>query len=221
MDLSPTSGSSGGSRSELVRRQWARYYLENAPSLTWLIFANVAAIFVGVHFYLPTLPDVDTFLWPLYMDSPVAVLLMALSLATLLPNLGRRLDSVPTNRVLAYLHTITFVWLVETGLWTALALNLDVGAYFPDAWNYFGVLSTHLLFIPEAYLIPHYGKTTRGALATALVLVLANDIVDYGFGYHPPLRYELEETVGIVLVAGSVLTSLAAVALAARGFDRL
>jgi len=220
MDLSPTSDSARG-RSELIRRRWARYYLENAPSLTWLIFANVAAVFVGVHFYLPSLPEVDTFLWPLYMDSPVAVLLMALSLATLLPNLGRVLDEAPTNHVLAYLHTIAFVWLVETGLWTALALNLDVGAYFPDAWNYFGVLSTHLLFIPEAYLIPHYGKTTRGALATALVLVLANDIVDYGFGYHPPLRYDLEGTVGIVLVAGSVVTSLLAVGLAARGFERL
>jgi len=221
MDLSLGGGSRKGGRSELVRRRWAQYYLGNAPSLTWLIFANVAAVFVGVHFYLPSLPEIDTFLWPLYMDSPVAVLLMALSLATLLPNLGRSLDDAPTNVVLAYLHTIAFVWLVETGLWTALALNLDVGAYFPDAWNYFGVLSTHLLFIPEAYLIPHYGKTTRGALATAFVLVLANDIVDYGFGYHPPLRYELDGTVGIVLVAGSVLTSLAAVGLAARAFERL
>jgi len=155
------------------------------------------------------------------MDSPVAVMLMALSLATLLPNLGRSLDAVPTNRALAYLHTVAFVWLVETGLWTALALNLDVGAYFPAAWNYFGVLVTHLLFLPEAYLLPHYGKTTRGALATALVLVLANDVADYGFGYHPPLAYALNGTVGVVLVAGSVLTSLVAVGLAARAFERL
>jgi len=221
MDLSLGGASRDGGRSELVRRRWARYYLENAPSLVWLVFANVAAVFVGVHFYLPSLPEVDTLVWPLYMDSPVAVLLMALSLVTLVPNLGRSLDDAPTNLVLAYLHTITFVWLVETGLWTALALNLQVDAYFPAAWNYFGVLTTHLLFVPEAYLIPHYGKTTRGALVTALALVLANDIVDYGFGYHPPLEYDLDGTVGLVLVAGSVLTSLVAVGLAARGFERL
>jgi uncharacterized membrane protein YpjA len=208
-------GSEG--RSEVVPRRWARYFLENAPSLVWLVFANVAAVFVGVHFYLPSLPAVETLVWPLYMDSPVATLLMALALATLLPNLGRRLDDAPANAVLAYLHTIAFVWLVETGLWTALALNLEVGAYFPAVWNYFGILATHLLFVPQAYLLPHYGKTTRGALVTAVALVLVNDVVDYGFGFHPPLEYEA----GPVLVVGSVCTGLVAVGLAARAFERI
>jgi uncharacterized membrane protein YpjA len=213
-----------GERSEAIPRRWARYYLENAPSLVWLVFANVAAVFVGVHFYLPTLPEVETLLWPLYMDSPVAVLLAALSLATLFANLGNRLDEAAQNRVLAYLHTLAFVWLVKTGLWTGLALNLHVGAYFPDPWNYFGVLVTHLLFVPQAYLLPHYGKTTRGALATALVLVVVNDVLDYGLwladlapAYHPPLRYEP----GLVLIVGTVAVSLLSVGLAARAFERL
>ncbi|WP_459193349.1 DUF1405 domain-containing protein [Halosimplex sp. J119] len=207
----------GDGRSEAIPRRWARYYLENAPSLVWLIFANVAGIFVGVYFYLETLPEVETLAWPLYMDSPVATLLMALALATLLPNLGRRLDAAPTNLVLAYLQTIAFVWLVETGLWTALALNLHVTLYFPDTWRYFGVLITHLLFIPEAYLLPHFGRTTPGALGLALALALVNDVLDYGFGLHPPLRYEA----GVVLIAGSVATSLLAVGLAAHAFERL
>jgi uncharacterized membrane protein YpjA len=210
-------------RNSPIPRRWARYYLANAPSLVWLIFANVAAVFVGIHFYLPSLPGVDTLLWPLYMDSPVAVLLMALALATLLANLGRSLDAVPTNRVLAYLHTIAFVWLVKMGLWTGLALNLRVGVYFPDPWNYFGVLVTHLLFVPEAYLLPHVGRTTRGALATALVLVFANDLLDYGpllwggQAYHPPLRYDP----GVVLVGGTLIISVLSVGLAARAFERL
>jgi uncharacterized membrane protein YpjA len=208
-------------RRAVIPRRWARYYLENAPSLLWLIFANVAGVFVGFFFYLsveePALASVDTLAWPVYMDSPVATLLMALALATLLPNLGRRLDAAPANVVLAYLYTISFVWLVETGLWTALALNLHVGLYYPDIWRYFGVLVTHLLFVPEAYLLPHFGTTTRGALGLALALALGNDLVDYGFGLHPPLRYEP----GLVLVAGSVATSVLAVALAARAFPRL
>ena len=214
----------GDGRRSPIPRKWARYYLENAPSLVWLIFANVAAVFVGIHFYLPDLPGIDTFLWPLHMDSPVAVGLMALSLATLLPNLGNRLDDAAQNRVLAYLHTIAFVWLVKMGLWTALALNLEVSLYFPNAWNYFGVLVTHLLFIPEAYLAPHYGKTTRGALATALVLALGNDVFDYAGvfldgipPYHPRLLYEP----GLVLVVGTVLISVLSVGLAARAFPRL
>jgi len=214
----------GDGRRSPVPRKWARYYLENAPSLVWLVFANVAAVFVGIHFYLPDLPAIDTLLWPLHMDSPVAVGLMALSVATLLPNLGRSLDDAPRNRVLAYLHTIAFVWLLKSGLWTALALNLHVSLYFPDTWNYFGVLVTHLLFIPEAYLAPHYGATTRGALATALVLALGNDVFDYAGlylegvqPYHPRLLYEP----GAVLVVGTVLISLLSVALAARAFPRL
>ena len=207
----------GEQRTDVIPRPWARYYLENAPSLLWLVFANVAGIFVGIFFYLATLPAIETLAWPLYMDSPVATLLMALTLATLLPNLGKRLDHAPTNLVLAYLHTITFVWLVETGLWTALALNLHVGLYFPDLWRYFGVLVTHLLFVPEAYLLPHFGSTTKGALGLALLLALVNDVLDYGFDLHPPLRYDP----GLVLVVGSVATSLLAVGLAAHAFGRL
>jgi uncharacterized membrane protein YpjA len=207
-----------------IPRRVAAYYLENAPSLVWLIFANVAAVFVGIHFYLSTLPEVETLLWPLYVDSPVAVGLAALSLATLLPNLGRPLGDARQNLALAYLHTIAFVWLVKTGLWTALALNLHVSLYFPDTWNYFGVLVTHLLFVPEAYLLPHYGRTTRGALATALALALGNDAFDYGLwladlapAYHPPLRYEP----GAALVAGTVAVSVLSVAPAARAFPPL
>ena len=222
--VEPSQSPGEPGRSTVIPRRWARYYLENAPSLVWLVFANVAAVFVGLHFYLPSLPEIETLLWPLYMDSPVAVGLMALSLATLFANLGNRLDEAAQNLVLAYLHTFAFVWLVKTGLWTAVALNLHVGLYFPDPWNYFGVLLTHVLFVPQAYLIPHYGRTTRGALAAALLLALGNDALDYGLvllgvgpGYHPPLRYDP----GLVLVGATVVISVASVALAARAIPRL
>jgi uncharacterized membrane protein YpjA len=200
----------------VIPERWAQYYLGNAPSLVWLVFANVAAVLVGIRFYVETMPDVSTFLWPLYIDSPVAVFLMALSLATLLPFVGRDLDTVPRTRVLAYLHTITFVWLVKMGLWTFVALNLGFSAYFPEVWAYFGIVLTHLGFVAEAYVIPHYGGTTRGALATALVLALANDVADYGFDLHPPLRYEPTTALVVATVALSVLS----VALAAVALDR-
>jgi uncharacterized membrane protein YpjA len=198
-------------------KRWAQYYLGNAPSLVWLLFGNVVAVLVGVRYYVATMPEVSTFLWPLYADSPTAVFLMALSLATLLPFLGRDLDAVPRTRVLAYLHTIAFVWLVKMGLWTFVALNVGFGAYFPDPWGYFGIIATHLGFVAEAYVIPHYGGTTRGALALALALALVNDVVDYGFGLAPPLRYEPGLTLAIATVAVSVL----AVGLAAVSLERL
>lgn len=200
----------------MIPERYARYYLENAPSLTWLIFANSFAILVGIRFYVETMPDVSTFLWPFYTDSPVAVFFATLSLMALVPNLGRRLDEAPQNLALTYLHTIAFVWLVKYGIWTALALNLGFSAYFPEVWAYFGIILTHLGFVGEAYLIPHYGKTTRGALAAALVLMFVNDFIDYGLGLYPPLRYDP----GLVLPILTVMLSVGTVWLASRAFDR-
>jgi hypothetical protein len=47
--------------------------------------------------------------------------------------------------------------------------------------------------------------------------LLANDIVDYGFGFYPPLRYEPS----IVVPTLTVALSVGVVALAAWQFDRL
>ncbi|MFB6110075.1 MAG: DUF1405 domain-containing protein [Halodesulfurarchaeum sp.] len=201
----------------LVPRRYARYYLENAPSLCWLIGVNFATVLVGLDYYVAGMPAVSPFLWPFYADSPGATFLMLLSLVTLVANLGRRLQDAPQNRVLAFLHTLAFVWLLKYGLWVAVALNLGFSHYFPAIWAYWGIILTHLGFVAEALLIPHYGKTTAGALAFALGLGLLNDVLDYGFGLHPPLRYDP----GIALSILTVALTVFAVALAAWRFDRL
>ena len=198
-----------------IPERYARYYLEAAPSLSVLVFGHAVLTLVGLRFYVDRgLAEVSTFLWPLFADSPTATALATLSFATLLPNLGRRADAAPTNRPLAYLHTVAFVWLVKYGLWTVLALNIGFSAYFPDLFGYFGVVLSHAGFVAVAYLIPRYGTTTRGALATALVLSLANDLLDYGFGLHPPLRYDP----GLALPVLTVVLSVAAVGLAWLAF---
>ncbi|NHN59914.1 MULTISPECIES: DUF1405 domain-containing protein [Halorussus] len=203
--------------------RYARRYLEDGPNLAWLVAVNVLAILVGIEFYVETLPEVPIYLWPYYADSPAALFLVTLSLVTLLPNLGRPLDEAPRNRALAYLHTLAFAWLVKYGIWTFVALNLGFGAYFgppwnPDAfWSYWFIVVTHLGFVGEAGVLPYFGATTRGALATALVALLANDAVDYLLGYHPPLRYDP----GLVLPVATVALSVLAVAAAASAFDRL
>ncbi|MCH7661600.1 MAG: DUF1405 domain-containing protein [Euryarchaeota archaeon] len=201
----------------MIPRTYARYYLENTPSLLWLLGVNILAMLVGVRFYVETMPEVPTFLWIFYLDSPAALFLATLSLLTLLTNLGNPLEGLPQNRALAYLHTLAFVWLVKYGLWTFVALNLGFSAYFPDLYDYWFIVITHLAFVLEAYLIPHYGKTTKGALGLSLVLLLLNDLLDYGFGYHPPLRYEP----GLLLPIVTVLLSIFSVWLASRAFNRL
>ena len=208
----------------VLPERYLEYYLGNAPSLTLLLLANGLAFLVGVSFYVhsdPSLREVPTFLYPLFGDSPTALALATLSIATLLPNLGRPVADAPANRPLAYLHTLAFVWLIKYGVWTAVALNLRPDLYvgFSGAalWDYWGIMLTHLGFVVEAFVVPYYGRTTRGALAFALLALLVNDVYDYGFGFYPPLRYEP----GVVLVGATVALSVLSVALASRTFRRL
>ena len=203
-----------------IPERYAESYLSHGPSLVALLVVNSVAFLVGVRFYVETMPDVPTLLWPLYADSPTAIALVTLSVATLLPNLGQRLRSAPINRPLAYLHTLAFVWLVKYGLWTAVALNLRAERYigFDPAglYDYWFIIGTHLLFVVLAFAILHYGRTSRGALGVALTALVINDLIDYGFGYHPPLRYEP----GVVLPAVTVGLSVGVVLLASLQFDR-
>ncbi len=195
----------------------AREYLESAPTLLLLLTLTGMLTLVGFRFYVDRgLAGVSTFLWPLFADSPVATALATLSFLTLLPSLGRRLGENRLNRPLVYLHTLAFVWLVKFGLWTAVALNLGFSAYFPDLYGYWSVMLSHLGFVGLALLIPHYSHTTRGALAFALGLALVNDILDYGFDLHPPLRYEA----GPALAVATLLLTAGTVAFAAWVFPK-
>jgi uncharacterized membrane protein YpjA len=189
-------------------------YLGSGPNLVWLLVVNATAFLVGIRFYVETMPSVPTFLWPLYGDSPTALALATLSLATLLPALGGRVLDSPINRPLAYLHTLSFAWLVKYGLWTFVALNLHPELYFgfdqQALYDYWFIIGTHLLFVLEALAIARIGRTTRGALGFALVALLVNDVFDYWFGFHPPLRYTPE----VVLPAVTIGLTLATVACA-------
>lgn len=211
-------------RRRRIRDRVAEELVGDARSLLWLLGVCAFAFLVGVRFYVESMPAVPTLLWPLYADSPVAVALATLSLATLLPFVAgserRPVADTPVNRPLAYLHTLAFVWLVKYGLWPLVALTVRADLYLgaPGAlWEFWGIIVTHLLFVGLALLIPAYGRTTPGALATAMALLLANDVVDYGLGYHPPLRYEP----GLLVPTATVLLSFVAVGAAARSFDRL
>mgnify|MGYP006279025303 FL=1 len=149
-------------------------------------------------------------------------------LAAVVPFAGYRLSSVPRSTLLSVLSTLAVVWLVKTGLWTFVALNvpfvrpdlpadLYVGFDAGSLWAYWGILATHAAFLAEALLIARVGRTSRPILAGVAVLALANDLFDYGFllglplGNHPPVRYDP----GWTLALGSVAATIVAVAVAA------
>ncbi|WP_144903653.1 DUF1405 domain-containing protein [Halobellus captivus] len=203
--------------------RWVQYYLGNGASLGWLLVVDGAAFLLGVSFYVhsdPSLGDLSSLAYPLFGDSPTALALATLSVATLIPHLGRDVTAAPSNRLLALLHTLAFVWLVKYGLWTAIALNLRPDLYFGFTpallWEYWGILITHLFFLVHAAVIPYYGKTTREALVAALCLLLLNDAFDYGLGLYPPLRYDA----GALLAGITVILSFVVVGYAAWAFDR-
>jgi uncharacterized membrane protein YpjA len=206
-----------------VRAAIATELLGTQRSLAVVCAFTAFMLAVGIGYYAPTAGEVPVYLWPLYADSAVAVALGGGVLASVVATVRRGGDitaDAPASRPLAYLHTLAFVWLVTFGLWPLVSLNLAFGEYVAasDAWIYYwGVLGTHLLFVGLALLFPAFGRTTRGALATALTLGVANVVLDYGFGYHPPLLYEP----GPLLAAATLAIAVGAVALAARSFSRV
>ena len=222
----PVRRALGRLRRSAVRRRVRAAIAEEllgTPRSLGVVLAFVAFMLaVGVGYYAPTAGDVPVPLWPLYADSAVAVALGGVVLLRLVSTVrrGDRVTDAPTSRGLAYLQTVAFVWLVQFGLWPLVSLNLAVGQYVsaPDALIYYwGVIGTHLLFVGLALLFPAFGRTTRGALATALGLGVANAVVDYGLGYHPPLLYEP----GPGLPAATLAIAVGAVTLAARSFCRV
>ena len=143
----------------------------------------------------------------------------------------RLVDSVPGP--VAVLTTLTVVWLVETGVWTVIAVNvplvrpdlatdLYLGFGGDSLWAYWGIVITHLAFLAEAALVAHLGRTSRRLLVGTLVVALANDLFDYGFlvglptAGHPPIRYDP----GVLLAVASVATSLLGVWAAAQLLPR-
>ena len=203
--------------------RWVQYYLGNPASLGWLLVADAAAFLVGVSFYVhsePSLRELSALAYPLFGDSPTALALATLSVATLLPRLGTPVGDAPSNPLLALVNTLAFVWLVKYGLWTAIALNLRPDLYFGFTpallWEYWAILLTHLFFLLHAAVIPYYGRTSRAALVGALALLLLNDAFDYGLGLYPPLRYEA----GALLAAITVVLSFVVVGYANWVFDR-
>lgn len=222
----------------------AAYYLRTPWTLSLLLVGNAVAFLVGVRYYLDTMGGFPTYSWPLYGDSPTAVALATLVLATALPALSTdfwgverpNVDGSLVERVpgpLAALSTLAVVWLVETGVWTLVALNvplvrpdlpvdLYVGFDGDSLWAYWGILVTHAAFLAEAALIARLGRSSRRLLGGALALAFLNDLFDYGHlvgvgpAGHPPVRYDP----GVPLATASVATSLLAVWVAGRLLPR-
>jgi len=166
---------------------WVRPYLEGQFELAGLLLANGVAFLVGLQYYAASFDAHHFLLWWLFADSPAALALGAVALATLVPSAGSRAQR-QTGRLSAVIHTLAVVALVFTGVWTTIIVGWGFPTYEPTAALF--LIVTHLGFVVEAAFLAHVGSTDRVALSVAAALLGVSLGYDYWLGNHPPIPYE-------------------------------
>ncbi|WP_136689013.1 DUF1405 domain-containing protein [Halorhabdus amylolytica] len=106
--------------------------------------------------------------WPLIPDSPVATLLIGLSL------LAWRLD-VRAN----WLAVLAFFGCIKLGFWTPFVQLFLNGPGGIATWLYVFLITSHLAMALEAFLIHRYATFSLPAIGLAVGWFGLNDLVDY------------------------------------------
>ncbi|WEL21593.1 DUF1405 domain-containing protein [Halorhabdus sp. BNX81] len=154
--------------------------------------------------------------WPLIPDSPLATLLIALSL------IAWRLD-LQAN----WLHVLAFFGCIKLGFWTPFVQLFVNGPEGIATWLYVFLITSHLAMAVEAFLIHRYAQFTLPAIGGATAWYGFNDLVDYFWPildgpHHTVLRAEpyvdgaFDHTVVAhdLAAAAAVFLTLAAIVLA-------
>jgi uncharacterized membrane protein YpjA len=169
------------------------------PAVVWLLVAiNLGSAIPGYLFwYGDALGRAPWYVWLFVPDSPLSVTFMGAALVAF--HYGRRWDVlglVATGACMKYGLWTDFVWLTN---------YLSGGEY-----HFTAILMS----------LTHFGMMVEGLVLTALLrfrplpvlvaslFLIVNDVLDYGFGYRPPLpnpddlgtitRFSIAETAVIV-----------------------
>jgi uncharacterized membrane protein YpjA len=146
----------------------------NSKILLFLISANLAGFCAGIYFYWEQLAASSPFLWIAIMDSPLSVLLFA----------GVCLLFYSKRKIPETLKLLASAYVIKYGIWTMLTLWLYQGNYAIFGDQVIGVLdfALHLGMVLEGLALVPLIKPKIKNLATVLLLLLANDYLDYFFG---------------------------------------
>ncbi|MEE9323392.1 MAG: DUF1405 domain-containing protein [Candidatus Aenigmarchaeota archaeon] len=145
--------------------------LGNRRFLIFLIFANLAGFFVGIHYYWEQLMGSSPLLWIVILDSPISVLLFAL--VCVMIYLRKRVPDI--------LKFLASVYVIKYGIWTMLAIYLYWNTYVVFEDQVVGVLNLFLHFgmiLEGIVLIPKIRPNKYNTLIV-FALLLANDYFDY------------------------------------------
>ncbi|WP_233357431.1 DUF1405 domain-containing protein [Halococcoides cellulosivorans] len=127
-------------------------------------------------------------LWqlPLIPDSPVATLLIALSLIVWRLDPDREWAHHPD-----WLHVLAVVGCLKLGLWTPYVQLVINGPGHVAPWLYWFLIGSHLLMAVEAFVVHRYARFTPRAIAIALGWYALQDIADYTAVLGPPTHTRL------------------------------
>lgn len=154
--------------------------------LILLLICNLAGTIYGYDWYTRQLYITPRFFKPFVPDSPTASLFLCLSIIIML-----------LNRHSAIINALAFVTLIKYGIW-AIIMNIFMFLEHGEVTiNGIMLIVSHGIMALEAiYFYPRFKVTTMGFLI-ALVWVLINDIIDYGFGQIPYYDFIASHTIQI------------------------
>lgn len=163
--------------------------------LIFLIICNVAGTIYGYDWYSGQLYITPRYFKPFVPDSPTASLFLSLSIMLML-----------FNKRSAILNALAFVTLIKYGVWAVIMNILMFVEQGEVTINGIMLIVSHGIMAVEAiYFYPRFKVTMTGFLV-ALIWVLINDIIDYGFGQFPYYDFIASHTfqIGVLSVCLSI-----------------
>ena len=139
--------------------------------LAWLVVAiNLAGTAFGFYYYLFQFSVEPVLAWPVVPDSPVATLLIALSIASW--KLGNSRE---------WLNALAFFGCLKLGFWTPYVLLVFREGFVASTptWLYWFLFWSHLAMVVQGFVIHRYSDFPVWAVALALAWYGLNDLVDY------------------------------------------
>ena len=148
-----------------------------SPIVWVLVLSNLGGAIAGYLFwYGGALGATPFYLWPFVPDSPLSVTLMGVALIFF--RFSRRLE---------FLGTIAVGMCMKYGIWTVFVWFTN---YLSGGDYHFIAVTmslTHFGMVIEGFILVTFLRLRPVQVLLAALFLIVNDVVDYVFGYHPPL----------------------------------
>jgi len=167
-------------RRPVLRDLWIRFarWAVLTPAIAWLlVVVNLGSAVPGYLFwYGDSLSAAPWYLWLFVPDSPLSVTFMGIALVAF--HYGRRWE---------FLGLLATGACMKYGLWTDFVWFTDYLA--GGKYDFVAILMslTHFGMVVEGLILSMFLRFRPLPVLLASLFLIVNDVVDYVFGYHPPI----------------------------------